>query len=249
VDTVPAAVQTFGSLVPSVASYSNDAGVEGTVGSIPITLGLRTPRLSLRATVPYLDLRARTPEIPVAGPIPGLAIPEQSIDEGGMGDVIFTPAFLLAGGGTSRSALWGSVRIKLPTADEDHFLGTGQTDYAPGLGILVPLGQRFTAGGLVRYEVRGDTPDIEYEDHVAASVGGSVRLGFLDALTTMVSRGDVSPDRGDPADTLSLSWYHPIGRGPAALTASVLTGLSGDPQTMGVSIGVTFNDSPWDWGR
>ena len=248
-DTVPAAVQTFGGFAPGVASYSNDAGVEGSVGSIPITLGLRVQRLSLRATVPYLDLRARTPEIPIPGPIPGLAIPEQSIDEGGLGDVMFTPAFLLAGGGLGRSALWGSVRIKLPTADEDRFLGTGQTDYAPGLGILVPLGRRFTAGGLVRYEVRGDTPDIEYDDHVAASLGGSVRLGMFDALTTMVSRGDVSPDRGDPLDTLSVAWYHPFGRGPTAFTATALIGLAGDPQTLGLSLGITFNDSPWDWGR
>ena len=74
VDTTPAAVQTFGGFVPSVATYQNDAGVEGSVGSIPITLGLRADRLSLRATIPYLDVRARTPEIPIPGPIPGLAI-------------------------------------------------------------------------------------------------------------------------------------------------------------------------------
>jgi hypothetical protein len=245
----PAAVQTFGGFSPTVASFSADSGAEGDLASIPITLGLRVKRLSLRATVPYLDLSARTPEIPIPGPIPGLAIPAQSINEAGIGDVVFTPALLLAGGGLRRSSLWGSVRVKLPTADEDRFLGTGQTDYAPGLGVLVPLGSRFTAGGLVRYEVRGDTAAVQYDDHVAASLGGTVRLGLLDGLTAMLSRGDVSPDRGDPVDTFSLSWYHPLGRGQAALTATALTSLGGPSQTLGLGIGVTFNDSPYDWGR
>ncbi|HET8946190.1 MAG TPA: transporter [Candidatus Polarisedimenticolia bacterium] len=242
-------VQTFGSFAPGVARFSADSGVEGNLASIPITLGMRVRRLSLRASVPYLDLSARTPEIPLTGPILGLSIPEQSYDRSGIGDVVFTPAVLLAGG-KGHSALWGSVRAKFPTADEENGLGTGQFDYAPGLGVLVPLGTRFTAGAMARYDVRGDTADIEYEDHLAATVGGTVRIGLLDALTAMVSRGDVSPDRGDPVDTFSLAWYHPFvpGHG-AAFTATALTGLGGDPQTLGLSIGVSFNDGPWDWGR
>jgi len=248
-DSAAADIQTFGSFAPGVARFSADSGVEGDLASIPLTLGLRVKRLSLRASVPYLEVSARTPEIPIPGPIPGLAIPEQSIDQSGMGDVVFTPAVLLAGG-SGHSALWGSLRAKLPTADEQDGLGTGQFDYSPGLGVLVPLGTRFTAGGLVRYDVRGDTPEIEYEDHLAATLGGTVRLGLLDALTAMVSRGDVSPDHGDPVDTFSLAWYHPLvpGHG-AAFTATALTGLGGDPQTLGVSIGIAFNDGPWDWGR
>jgi hypothetical protein len=248
-DATAADLQTFGSFAPGVARFSADSGVEGDIASIPLTLGLRVKRLSLRASVPYLQMSARTPEIPIPGPIPGLVIPEQSIDQSGMGDVVFTPAVLLAGG-SGHSALWGSLRAKLPTADEKDGLGTGQFDYSPGLGVLVPLGTRFTAGGLVRYDVRGDTPEIEYEDHLAASLGGTVRLGLLDALTAMISRGDVSPDHGDPVDTFSLAWYHPLvpGHG-AAFTATALASLTGDPQTFGLSIGIAFNDGPLDWGR
>ena len=248
-DASAADIQTFGSFAPGMARFSADSGVEGDLASIPITLGMRVNRLSLRASVPYLDLSATTPEIPIPGLIPGLVIPEQSIHQSGIGDVVFTPAVLLAGG-HGHSALWGSVRAKFPTADEKDGLGTGQFDYSPGLGVLVPLGTRFTAGGMVRYDVRGDTPDIVYEDHLAASVGATVRLGLLDGLTAMVSRGDVSPDRGDPVDTFSLAWYHPLvpGHG-AAFTATALAGLDGDPQTLGLSIGIAFNDGPWDWGR
>ena len=247
-DASAADIQTFGSFAPGLTRFSADSGVEGDLTSIPLTLGLRVRRLSLRASVPYLDLSARTPEIPIPA-VPGLVIPEQSVDHSGVGDVVLTPAVLLAGG-HGHSALWGSVLAKFPTADEKNGLGTGQFDYSPGLGVLVPFGTRFTAGGIVRYVVRGDTPDVQYADHFAATLGGIVRLGLLDALTTLVSRGDVTPDDGDPVNTFSLAWYHPLvpGHG-AAFTATALAGLGGDPQTLGLSIGVTFNDGPWDWGR
>jgi len=252
VDTVPAAIQTFAGIQPGVATLSSDSGMDADLASIPLTLGMRVRRLSLRAIVPYVDLSARTPEVAVPLPLPGspaLTIPPQSVDEAGIGDVIFTPALLLSGGGVGRSSLWGSVRVKLPTADESRWLGTGETDYAPGLGALVPLGTRFVALGLVRYNVRGDAPQVEYRDYLQASLGGTVRLGLLDALTTTVTRGDATSGTGDPADSLALSWYHPLGRGGTAFTASALAGATGDDRTYGLSLGITLNDGPYDWGR
>ncbi|HEV8120582.1 MAG TPA: transporter [Candidatus Polarisedimenticolia bacterium] len=248
VGMTPAAVQTFAGMTPAVstATFQDDAQVD--LASIPLTLGFRTDRFSLRAVVPYLDWRATTPAMRIGGPILGFDIPAQDYQEQGLGDIFLTPSFQLLRGGMHRPSIWANLRLKAPTGDPDKHLGTGEFDYAPGFGMLEPFGTRFMALLSARYVVRGDPPNVDFANILAVTIGGTVRVATLDGVTVSLSRGDVTSQNGDPIDSAALSWYHPIHNG-LAFTATALGNIDGDFQSRGIAIGVAFNDSPWDWGQ
>jgi hypothetical protein len=257
VGATPAAVQAFAGLTPSVstATFGSAATTEvpsvdaqADLASIPLTLGFRTDRIALRAVVPYLDMRARTPDFRVGGPVIGFDVPAQEYEEKGLGDIFLTPSFQLLRGGLHRPSIWAYLRLKAPTGDPDKHLGTGKFDYAPGFGMLEPFGSRFVALLSARYDVRGDPPDVDLANTLGVSVGGTVRIAKVEGLTLSLSRGDVTSESGDPVDSATLAWYHPVHNG-LAITASALATLNGDFQSRGIAIGITFNDSPWDWGQ
>jgi outer membrane putative beta-barrel porin/alpha-amylase len=244
--TASAAVQTFVGVVPTVSSTSFDTGEQVDLTVVPIVLGVRGSRASIRASFPYLDVTARTPAYRIGGPILGLTIPGQEFDEHGAGDVVVTPALLLVDGRLDTPSLWGSLRVKLPTADETRYLGTGQLDYAPGLGLLIPTGSRWFVSATARYDIRGDTPDVDYRNTVAAGLAGIVLIR-TDALTILVTRQDPLFEGADPTNAVGLSWFHPFNNG-TALSTTGLVGLASEARTYGVALGITFNDSPTNWG-
>lgn len=97
------------------------------------TGGYLAPRYDLSVTVPYLRLTTDGP----AG----------STTESGVGDVVARAGAVLLPD-AERLAIYGSLALKLPTADEDRGLGTGETD----IGAF--LSARHTRGNL-RFSLQG----------------------------------------------------------------------------------------------
>lgn len=247
-EQTPAAVQTFVGVVPTVSTFSFDGGAELDLAVVPITMGVRAQRASIRASFPYLDVSARIPPYRIGGPLLGITIPGQELDEQGPGDVVVTPSVLLVRGSLDTPSLWGSVRVKLPTADETKYLGTGEMDYGPGLGLLAPFNTRLAAIGAVRYDFRGDPPDREIKNSIMATAGTLIRVGFLDGLTVFVSHSDMGVEGADPSHAAGLSWFHPFSNG-TALNLTGLTGFGAEARSYGLALGFTYNDGPFDWGN
>lgn len=61
-------------------------------------------------------------------------------------------------------------KVKIPTADEDKFLGTGEFDY----GLSMDVYQRFEAWvpyGILGFRWRGDSPEVDYHNVLSAALG------------------------------------------------------------------------------
>src|SRR5512143_830326 len=94
-------------------------------------LGYVTPNYDMSITIPYLFLTNKT-----AG---------QSTTEEGIGDIFLHGGYVFLPETDNGYSLYGSVSVKLPTADKDKGLGTGETDYGGFLSAGKRIGQnRFT---------------------------------------------------------------------------------------------------------
>lgn len=182
-------------------------------------LGYVAPRYDVSVTVPYLALTTGTAA--------------QSATETGVGDVIARGGreLLPAGGDVS---LYGSLAVKLPTADETKGLGTGAAD----VGAFANLsrereGMRFSLlGGYIKI---GDPPGADLDDVLLYGVGVSgtrsrTRLyGSLEGRTASVRGAD------DPLE-VNAGFFHPLN--PRRwMKGSAFVGLNDGGPGWGVSLG------------
>ncbi|MFA5937722.1 MAG: hypothetical protein WC809_00075 [Sinimarinibacterium sp.] len=89
-------------------------------------VGYLAPGYDFSATVPYLRLNTDSGGT--------------SATESGIGDIVARAGKVLAPDAFDELSLYGSVAVKLPTADEDKGLGTGETDLGAFLAARWPLG-------------------------------------------------------------------------------------------------------------
>jgi hypothetical protein len=141
------------------------AGVEHTTGDyggteeiddlyVPLTLIYGLPRVDLRLTVPYLEVKS-------AG-----------VTEGGLGDVIAgITVYDVFRSSDGTLALGFTGKVKLGTADETAGLGSGETDFSIQADIYKALGRSGFSTG-VGYKARGDTAYYDLDNAWFAYVGG-----------------------------------------------------------------------------
>lgn len=234
-------------VVPATAAIEADNGAQLDLFSLPVTTTLWWERVALRATLPYLHVSATAPAINLGGPWLHLPVGGQTIRGEGPGDLVVGPSVLFRRGGSGGVWIWGDLEIKLPTADREKYLGTGELDYAPAIGVQRLLGERGLLSGTLRYAVRGDPPDLDLEDSLIASVGGGVRLGARSAVLASVARSE-SPDAGSaPVWSGALSWHHAIGEA-YALRAGAFLSRAPEGDGYGVALGFTYRLDPFAWG-
>ncbi|BAU49789.1 hypothetical protein SVA_3241 [Sulfurifustis variabilis] len=156
-------------------------------------LGYVAPRYDLSVTVPYLSLTTET-----AG---------RSNTETGAGDVIARGGreLLPEGGAVS---LYGSLAVKLPTADEDKGLGTGKTD----VGAFASLSRRLEGmrlsllGGYIKV---GDPPGVDLDDVLLYGVGFSGMRARTHLYGSLEGRTATVPGADDPLE-INAGFFHPL---------------------------------------
>lgn len=155
----------FGTAVRSDLSY------------VAPSAGYVAPDYDFSATVPYLRL---TQDGSGAGPT-----------ESGVGDVVVRGGRVLSPGALGEGILYGSVALKLPTADEGRALGTGATDLGAFLSARWPLDELrlnlqggYIKSGLGRADNLRDV--ILYGAGVSAGADRIHWYGSLDGRTALV---------------------------------------------------------------
>jgi hypothetical protein len=119
------------------------------------TLGYVAPRYDLSITAPYLYLANKTDG--------------ETLSESGIGDVILRGGRLFVPEGDGGFSLAGALAVKLPAADENKGLGTGETDYGAFLACTSALiKQAVFAFGVHKV---GDPPSVNYNDIYLYGVG------------------------------------------------------------------------------
>ena len=242
-------VSTGVRVIPTYGSSRFDNGAQVDVTALPVTFFVHNERFSLRATLPYLQMRTDLPVVNLGGPFFSIPVGGQTIDENGLGDLVLTPSVLLNTIRPHRPSVWAGARIKLPTADEEKYLGTGKADYGPAAGLLVPVGERLLLSGSAHYDVRGDPPNNDLKNTLSATLAGRVGLGTLSGLSLAFTRTDAARQGHERTWDGSALFDYPLRATGFTLQAGLLGEISGDATGYGVAIGFTYRDDPLPWGQ
>lgn len=170
----------------------------------------------------------------------GLSLPYHGLDtegtdtEAGPGDLILHAGHDLLPEAPGGLSVYGSGAVKLPTADEDAGLGTGEADVGGFLSLRQRSGawQASASGG---YTVIGDPPGIDYNNVVSYGVqatrfltGAAVYAG-LEGRTALSDAGD------DPLEAYAGGFR--LLPGDRAVTFDAFVGLSDGSADFGVRVG------------
>ncbi|WP_271407669.1 hypothetical protein [Pseudomonas sp. Q1-7] len=138
---------------------------------VPLVGKYESGPMIYKLTVPYLRITnpAVGPDgLPVAGDCDSI--------ESGLGDTVASADYALLDGSDGGRLLVDLVgKVKLPTADEDHCLGTGKTDYSVQVDVAHAFGavSGFATLGWKKF---GDPSDTDFRDPIFTSIGLVTRL-------------------------------------------------------------------------
>ena len=207
---------------------------------VPLILRAWGERHEFSLVVPYL--RIDGPASVVVGDRGG--VPSSAEVSGGPekrdgpGDLVVRgELFFLTGDGRRKPWLSGLGRIKLPTADEQEGLGTGEPDYTAGISYTQPCGEVVSAFLDLTYKLVGDPEGTAYDNTTGVVLGLSARFGGTHSAFLMVDRED-SIVPGLPAGESLTAGGIFQWKGGFRLSASIFAGLSDSREDVGGMIGV-----------
>jgi outer membrane putative beta-barrel porin/alpha-amylase len=158
---------------------SGDYGTGSTtrITSLAATARYDSGPWTYRATVPYLRVDGDTSVIPGVGPVRGGA---GSSTESGLGDIVLGATYAAYYDAASMFGVDLTGKVKLPTADENKGLGTGEADFA----FLVDFYRTFdrvTGFAGIGYHILGDAPGLPLDNVWSANLGASYRIDERDS--------------------------------------------------------------------
>jgi hypothetical protein len=143
---------------------------------VPVIVKYETGRVFAKLTLPYIYTRGPGDVVGVGAdrvPAAGDAKVRRSAE--GIGDTVVSLGYALVEGRHSGFFLDLVGKVKIPTADKDKGLGTGETD----VSVQADLAQVIGAGsvfGSVRWKKYGDPPGRDFRDPLYLSIGTAYRV-------------------------------------------------------------------------
>ena len=226
------------------SSLNYDTGKYGTSERtdsvyIPFTLKRYYTDYDLSVTVPYLSLSSTGLVTWVGGkPVRGTSGTSTAAnsDQAGLGDILLRGGYTLMREEPDTFDLALAAKLKLPTADEEKGLGTGEADIGAGLEFakLVSPGWTFLADGY--YTIIGEPAGAEFNNQLALDLGFYRELSESLGLTVLLEAQTPIVDGNDGPRSLSGTLSHSASES-TQLTAGLLLGLSDGSPDAGVNIG------------
>jgi len=205
---------------------------------VPLIVVVSSRRQVFRLTVPYLSIHTNQPVVYLNGEV----IPAPaggSTSESGLGDVVAQDEVFILQGSARRPWISGILRVKFPTADETKGLGSGETDYGGGVGVIQPLGPGWNFIGAWQYVVRGDPPGIDFRNTSWVTAGVQWRRSERSSWNAFYEdRQSVIEGNDDLAD-VSLGYDRVLSPG-ITLRSTAYAGLSSTAERFGFSAGFSF---------
>lgn len=163
----------------------------------------------------------------------------QRVTEEGLGDVTLTIGYTLVKESLSTPLVKPTFYLKLPTADEDKGLGSGEFDFGPGLTLGKWFGNWYLfAEGL--YVIQGETSLYDTKDYLSYGVSAGHQIGESLFVSTM-ARGMTAPAEGSGnllEGRLKVVWWM---KSDISLEGYIGTGLSEHGADFTSSVAVFFN--------
>lgn len=170
-----------------------------------------------------------------------VSIPVQRLEDdagfstSGVGDVSAQVGYIFAR--HRLATLSGTAYLKLPTADRDEGLGTGEVDYGATVAVTTTRkGLRFRARtGLIKV---GDPPGTDYHDVVLYGISVFGVSGGTGAFLSLEGRRATLDGVEDPLD-LRIGAFRPVGV-RHAVSGDLMVGLSDGSADVGVNIALVY---------
>ena len=197
----------------------------------------------MRFTLPWLHIRTDEPITFVGGDVIQRGA-GGSTEESGPGDLVAEYERTVVAGGAApgggrRPWVSAGLRLKLPTADENRGLGTGEVDWGPQAAVVQPLGALWHVLAELRYVVRGDPPGIDYRNTWWLAAGAQRRLAEGTYLSIVLDNRQSVLRGRDTIRDLTIGYDRRLG--PAVgLRTAVYAGLSDTAEDFGVMIGLAL---------
>jgi len=225
-------------ILPAYFSGDYGTGIDTSITYVPLIVVVSSRRQVFRLTVPYLSIHTNQPVVYLNGEV----IPAPaggSTSESGLGDVVAQDEVFILQGSARRPWISGILRVKFPTADETKGLGSGETDYGGGVGVIQPLGPGWNFIGAWQYVVRGDPPGIDFRNTSWVTAGVQWRRSERSSWNAFYEdRQSVIEGNDDLAD-VSLGYDRVLSPG-ITLRSTAYAGLSSTAERFGFSAGFSF---------
>lgn len=159
-------------------------------------------------------------------------------DAFGLGDITLETDFDLVKG---RSLTGGvMVGVKLPTADEDKGLGTGEFDWNVGFYGAYALQPEISLFGRYTFTVAGEPSNADFRNTSAFIFGSSFQIAADHSASVFLETKQSIDRRLGTAATLYASWRYKFGDYHCSLTPYV--GLTDEAPDFGLALalGMTF---------
>lgn len=216
------------------ATFSVSAGVDFSSGKYggstatetwyaPLILKYERGPSTFKLSVPYLRITAPSDgEVVDIGPdgLPIYSGTGRRVTRDGLGDVVATYTHAVVEQPWHNWLVDLSAKVKLPTADEDRGLGTGEVDYAL-LADLYYLAGRFSPFFTLDYRMPGDPPGASLRNVWGLTLGLGYRFSDQDSAGLMAYvRQSLGPDSAEPRE-LTAYWMHKFTAGLKLQTYAV----------------------------
>jgi len=190
------------------AGLHYSSGDYGTGSTTKITTLAGTARYETgpwvyKATLPIIEVSGASTVVPGLGRTRGGAAPQRT--ETGLGDIVLSATHATYYDKASRLGLDLGAKVKLPTADEQKGLGTGEPDFAFLVDFYKTV-DRVTGFGGVGYHILGDAPGLPLENVWSANLGASYRIDTRDSVGAMLEGRQRALPGGAPQRELSGFW-------------------------------------------
>lgn len=144
---------------------------------VPFTIKYETPKIQFRVTAPYL--RIEGPGSVIGGSDGGVVIGPGGAPvttESGIGDIIVAGTYnLYPESGSDLPYFELTAKVKIPTADENVGLGTGELDFTIQGDVFKSFG-RITPFATLGYRLRGDPAGIDLNNSLLVSGGATFKV-------------------------------------------------------------------------
>jgi hypothetical protein len=211
---------------------------------VPVTLRYLGERWDVAVTGALIHLRSESSVVVVDG-VPVPVERRDETDATGFGDLVFKGRYFAVedpGPGSPIPTLAPFVKVKVPTADEDEGLGTGEWDVGLGLEWDKYFDKFYLLGDL-SYTFMGDPPDQNFRNRPGASIGAGTFLTPNVALTGLLDwRRAIVDGREDALELVALLQVR-LSR-VLTLTPNAFVGLTEGSPDFGVGIELS-----WRFGR
>jgi hypothetical protein len=173
---------------------------------IPVVIRHETGPWVLKATVPWL--RITGPANVIGGGADRVVLPGASTGrrtESGLGDIVLSGFYNVLDERKGGLGLDVGAKVKLPTADDQKGLGTGELDYAAQMDFFKPF-DATTLFGSIGYRVYGDPAGTTLKDVFYTSIGASYRMSSQQSVGVAYDYRPAIVDGGGKVSEATLFW-------------------------------------------